>query len=270
MKLDRERLAEVLAADYSYYDGPTPTCTVDERLNPSASDFIGSQLTPRMTVLDVGCGDGTTLLRHRERFRRGVGIDSDPAHLDLATRGKIAAGAQNVDFLLLDIGDLPDQPWRDHFDFVFSERGPIGYGVRGVQAALRVLRPGGLLFSEVIGDLHHQEVREVFGGAPRFNQHIRTLEQIKVATERSGVEIRVAADVVSKRYYPDVYEWLKFQCGIWAWSGQPLPSPDDPRLQLFAQRNTGPDGIEVTHHVAWVGGTKLTDPPPYDEYAHFA
>jgi hypothetical protein len=106
-----------------------------------------------------------------------------------------------------------------------------------------------MIFAEVIGDLHHQEVREVFSRAPRLNQVIRTLDQVKVAMERCGVGVRVAADIVSKRYYPDIYEWLKFQCSIWAWVDSPFPAVDDPRLELFADRNTDPDGrIEVTHH----------------------
>lgn len=79
--------------------------------------------------------------------------------------------------------------------------------MRGVQAALSVLRPGGLTFSEVIGDLHHQEVREVFSQGPRFNQLVcAALDQVTVAMERGSVGLRLVADVVSKVRYPDVYE----------------------------------------------------------------
>lgn len=264
MSLDRDRLAEVLNADYSYYEGPVSKSTIDDRLNPSTSDFISTQLAPDLTVLDLGCGDGSTLLRHADRFAYGVGIYNDQSHLDLAAR---KASAANVEFLELDMDGLAEQPWEERFDFVFSERGPIGYGVKHLRTALRVLRTDGLIFSEVIGDLHHQEVREVFGGGPRFNQMIRTLDQVTVAMERNGVGIRVAADIVSKRYYPDVYEWLKFQCGIWVWAGGRPPAVDDPRLELFAERARTGEGerIEVTHHVVWVGGVKLENPAAYGE-----
>jgi SAM-dependent methyltransferase len=265
MGLDRARLADVLSADYSYYAGPTPRSRIDARLNPATQDFIGTQLRPDMTVLDVGCGNGATLLRHAGRFEHGVGIDNDKSHLDLATQAKAAGGVDNVEFLLLDIEQLTERLSEESFDFVFSERGPIGYGTVGVQAALRVLRTGGLIFSEVIGDLHHQEVRETFGQGHRFNQSITVLDQVKVAMERSGIGIRVAADIVSKVSYPDVYEWLKFQCSIWAWAGASLPAPDDPRLDRFVERTTagGSTEIETTHHVVWVGGVKLADPAPY-------
>jgi SAM-dependent methyltransferase len=270
MPLDRARLVEVLSESYSYYEGPSPVCRIDTRLNPRASDLIGSELRPDMRVLDIGCGDGATLLRHSSRFREGVGIDTDRSHLDLARKARDSAGVTNVELLHLELDDVPHHPWPELFDIVFSERGPIGYQTRGVQAALRVLRPGGLIFSEVIGDLHHQEVREVFGDPVPLNQTIRTLDQVKVAMERSGVGIRVAADLVSKRSYPDVYEWLKFQCGIWAWTGQALPMLDDPRLELFTERHSDAAGrIEVTHHVVWVGGVKLEHPPRYAEHQHF-
>jgi SAM-dependent methyltransferase len=270
MEVDRARLAEVLSADYTYYEGPTPQCRIDARLNPDAREIVGAQLHADMRVLDIGCGDGTTLLRLSPRFRHGVGIDNDRSHLDLAMKAQDSAGVANVEFLPLDVDDVPGHPWPEPFDFVFSERGPVGYHTRSVQAALRVLRTGGLIFSEVIGDLHHQEVREIFGDRARFNQNIRALDQVKVAMERSGVGIRVAADIVSKRYYPDVYEWLKFQCGIWAWTGHPLPLPDDPRFDLFTRRHSeAVGGIEVTHHVVWVGGVKLEDPPRYAEHQHF-
>jgi hypothetical protein len=52
---------------------------------------------------------------------------------------------------------LPAKRWHDRFDFVFTERGPVGYDSRSIQAALSVLKTDGLLFYEAIGDLHHQQ-----------------------------------------------------------------------------------------------------------------
>lgn len=270
MKLDRDRLAEVLAFGYSYYEGPEPDCEIDDRFHPATVEFIASQVDPTMAVLDLGCGDGDTLLRNSHRFSEGVGIDNDPAHIALATAALKQTPTHNVSFHAIDVDELPQQPWRERFDFVFSERGPLGYDVRGVQAALSTLRAGGLIFAEVIGDLHHQEVREIFGGPTRLNQLIRTTDQVRVAMERNGVTIRIAADLVSKRTYPNIYEWLKFQCSIWSWIGYPFPDPADPRLELFAQRNANDDGrIDITHHVVWVGGVKSASPTPYHEYQHF-
>lgn len=222
-----------------------------------------------MEVLDIGCGNGATLLDNAGLFRVGVGIDNDPAHLDLAER-RATGRVENVEFHGLEIDELPSQGWPDRFDLVFSERGPIGFESRSVQAALSVLRPDGVLFCECIGDLHHQEMQEFFGAGARRNQAVRAGDQVRVAMERNGVEVRIAADLITKRYYPDIYEWLQFQCSIWAWAGAPFPDPGDPRLRMFAERNTTSTGeVETTHHVVWVGGVKRSEPVGYHEAQHF-
>ncbi len=271
MELDRERLRRILEAEHSYYGSAAANYRNDDRLNPGARDLIASQFCPGMRVLDIGCGNGVTLLENCHRFSSGLGIDNDPEHIHLAEDALRESDATNVEFRLLDFLEDAEELKPESFDFVFTQRGPVGYNSFGIQAALSLLNTGGLLFCEVIGDLHHQEVRELFGTGPRLNQMISTLDQVRVAMERNGVGIRIAADIVSKRYYPDIYEWLQFQCGIWAWSGGSLPDPDDVRLGLFAERNTIQTGeIETTHHVTWVGGVKLEDGPPYWKFEHFA
>ena len=79
----------------------------------------------------------------------------------------------------------------------------------------------------------------------------------RVTMEQNGLSVRLAADIVSKRYYPDIYAWLQFQCAIWSWLGMPLPAADDPRIAWFAELNRSTTGeIETTHHVVWVAGIK--------------
>ncbi len=101
----------------------------------------------------------------------------------------------------------------------------------------------------------------MFGG--RRRQPVSVLDTVSVAFERGGVDIRIAASLISRRYYPDIYEWLKSQCSIWAWSGTPLPAPDDPRLELFARRAADRGRIATTHHVVVVGGAKVAGGSPY-------
>ena len=262
MSLDHSRLEEILEADHSYYGSRPANYRNDTRLNASAPEFIARHFTPDMRVLDIGCGSGETLLQYSDRFREGVGVDYDADHIRLAEDALKASGVGNVTFRHVDFHQRGEDLVAESFDYVFSERGLAAYSTGVVQAALEVLGTGGLLFCEVIGDLHHQEVKELFGDGPRLHQSIRTSDQVRVALERCGVSIRIAADIVAKRYYPSIYEWLQFQCSIWAWSGGPLPSPEDERLRLFAERNTTPSGeIETTHHVVWVGGVKMASSP---------
>lgn len=293
MELEQEKLTAILEACYSYYRSRTESFGEDDRLSPNARDFIASQLRPAMRVLDIGCGNGATLLEHCHRFASGLGVDHDPAHVGLAEEALRESECTNVEFRLLDFPGDAHELEPESFDIAFTERGPIGYDSHGIQAALRVLKDDGLLFCEMIGNMHHQEVAETFGPlavagmngdvttlhqqevARTFGpgqtclphqETIRTLDQARAAMERNGVSIRIAADIVRKRYYPSFYDWLQFQCRIWTWSGKPLPSPDDARFPLFAERNTIPSGeIETTHHVVWVGGVKRSGDSHYDE-----
>jgi SAM-dependent methyltransferase len=270
MELDQQQIRSILGAEHSYYCAE-PEFRDEGWPNPGAPDLIRSLLRQDMHVLDIGCGRGATLLDHCTLFASGVGIDHENVHVALGEAAKVERGVDNVSFVHLDVVDLPRQGWGGRFDLVFSERGPVGYDSRSVQAALSVLRIGGFLFCELIGELHHQEVREIFEFRPRMNQVIGVADQVRVAMERNGVGVRFAADLVSKRLYPSVYDWLQFQSSIWAWVGKPFPAANDPRFSLFAERNSRASGeIETTHHVVWVGGVKLAEPPPYAEAAHFS
>ena len=123
------------------------------------------------------CGSGATLLKNGHRFASGLGIDDDPARIGLAEEALRRKGRSNVELRLLDFLEDGHELEPESFDFVFSERGPIGYDSYGIQAALRVLMDDGLLFREMIGNLHHQEVAGIFGPSLPLNQMIRTMGQ---------------------------------------------------------------------------------------------
>jgi SAM-dependent methyltransferase len=253
MDLDQNRLKTILERDHSFY-GLAAVYREDERLLPGTQDFILTQFKPDMRVLDVGCGNGATLTRAHNRFEYGLGIDKDPEHLRMAEDKLKESGATNVEFRLLDFEENPGILEPESFDFVFSERGPMDNSFL-IRAALETLRPGGLLFNEVIGKHHLHEVFQIFKRPP--DPDVLPSEQILAEMERNGVDIRIVADLYGKRIYPDVYEWLQFQCSIWSYIIEPFPEPDDPRIRLFAEQNALASGeIKVTHHVTWIGGVK--------------
>ena len=270
MELGEDRLRAILSDTHSFYGSKPAQYRTDEWVSPNARDLIVAQFRSDSRVLDIGCGNGVTLLENWGAFRTGVGIDNDPEHIQMAEDRLKSEKVQNVEFRQLDFLKEGEQLEAESFDFVYSERSPIGYDSYSVQAALRVLKPGGSIFCELIGELHHQEVKELFDTGPRRTQMITVSDQMRVAMERNGVEILLSADIIGNRYYPDIYEWLQFQCSIWAWGGGSLPSPDDIRLGQFAERNTIPSGeIKTTHHVAWVGGVKIAGESPYPTFRHF-
>ena len=161
--LDKDRLKAILEAEHSYYGSRFAQLRDDDRLTANAREFIAAHLRPEMRVLDIGCGNGMTLVENSHRFGSGLGVDNDPAHIELAETALQQKGCTNVEFRLLEFPEDVCQLEPESFDFAFTERGPIGYDGYGIQAALRVLRDDSLLFCEMIGNLHHQEVAEIFG-----------------------------------------------------------------------------------------------------------
>jgi len=91
------------------------------------------------------------LLEHNTSLHAGLGIDYDPDNLHLAEEAKRIQGIRNVEFRLLDFPREVAQLQPESFDVVFSLRGPVGDSSPAIQAALHLLRPAGLLFSEEIG-----------------------------------------------------------------------------------------------------------------------
>ena len=254
MELDEKRLKRIIERDHTFYDTAL-TFRRDTRLHPGTGDFILSQFDRNMRVLDIGCGNGDTLIKGHDRFAYGLGIDNDAEHLRMAEKALIESGTTNIELRLLDFEQNSDSLDSESFDFVFSQRGPLDVTTSTIRASTRILKPNGLILNEQIGKQHLQEVNRVFERTEDPTE--MTLEQIRAEMETCGIEIRAVADFYSKRIYPDIYEWFRFQTNIWSWLGEPLPEPDDPRIQLFAEQNAAANGeIQVTHHVVWLGGVK--------------
>jgi SAM-dependent methyltransferase len=258
MRLDKDRIREILKAEHSYYGGGREIPhRDDDRWKITWDHLIAPHLTPDMHILDVGCGKGHFLLELSSYFKSGLGIDIDPDFLQMAEDEKRKAGISNVDFLLL---DYPRENYRleaGSFDMLVSNRGPIGDSPAQVRAAYTLLKPGGLLICQEIAELHHKEAMEAFEPASFKKARIRRADELIVMLESNGFDVRLSADFYTKTFYRDIYTWLEAECNLRAWLGIPLPEEDDPRLALFAEHTTTSAGeIETTNHVCWVAGVK--------------
>ena len=257
MTLNLEHIQTILNARHFYYAEQNHPPRTDERWSLGFyTDFMLRHLTPSMHVLDVGCGKGHILMEMVHGFQYGLGIDNDPEHIQMAEEAKRAAGVTNVDFRLLEYPGQAAQLPAESFDLLMSIRGPLPDTLEGIQAAYRLLRPDGLLFCQEIGELHYQEVTEVFGRAqeaPEGSGSKRHWDML----QKNGFDVRLAADNLTKLYFRDIYTWFDYQCNLWTWLGVPLPEADDPRIALMAERHSNPAGeIALTAHVFWIAAVK--------------
>jgi len=164
-------------------------------LVPPIEEVLRSAFSSCGCVLDVGCGDGHTLLDNAGLFERGIGVDDSEYMLGIARTAQARRGISNVEFRY---GKGIELPFDDaSFDLVFSQRGPLGHNDGTLAEALRVLHKRGLILVETGGD---------FG----------TLQTEKARFEKQGVEVQLAATFTEKLLFPDCYEFFRHYCVSWS------------------------------------------------------
>lgn len=263
--IDYEKIAEIVqTAGREYYDKEACRFERERLLAQTVPDELRRELSPEMRVLDIGCGNGRTLIELSGLFAEGVGIDNDPAHLEQAQRNQADSRAANVTFVEGRADNLPLEP--ESFDVVFSERGPLSGSDVNTANAARVLRKGGRLLTECPGPHSHYEVGYIFEpdalAVHRCSQ-TANLDGICAVLARNGIDVRLACSFVETWVFPDVYEWLRYHMSQWDYCGgqrfDAWPVPDELKhgLQRFCRMTADEAGcIRITNHRLWAGGVK--------------
>lgn len=123
------------------------------------------------SALDVGCGEGWLVRELSRRVGRVVGLDPDPASIDLARE---LTDAGNVEYVAADLFSAPIGP--ESFDVVVSVASLHHMDeAAGLQRMAELLRPGGVL--AVVGLARTRTVRDFIwdlGGTVATRAHSRT------------------------------------------------------------------------------------------------
>lgn len=153
---------------------------------PDFFSFLLQQVDRDKTVLDLGCGSGELALRLAPYCRKIIGIDFYRRYIATANKDKKNKGAKNISFRVCDARRLPFR--KNSFDLVYSSRGPLSADEDFLREADRVLKPGGLLAEETIGETDKIEVKRAFGRGQNFPFTIKKLTAVKRLLSKFGLK----------------------------------------------------------------------------------
>lgn len=117
------------AASISAWDSVAQDYVGDVALGPEGDEFLRSlrqktPLTPKMRVLDVGCGAGAYALALASQAAEVVGVDFSPKMIEAARRSAARAHRANVSFLERDWHRCSSEEFRGRFDLAFAHTTP--------------------------------------------------------------------------------------------------------------------------------------------------
>lgn len=122
----------------------------DEAAYQKKLQITQSLLRPDMTLLEFGCGTGTTALKHAPLVDRILAIDISARMLEIAEQKAEAAGADNVAFVRASIDDFtaPD----NSFDMVLglSILHLLADRDLAIAKVHKMLKPGGVFVSSTV------------------------------------------------------------------------------------------------------------------------
>jgi len=107
-------------------------------------------LTPSSSVLEFGCGTGSTALTHAVKVKNIVAIDSSGKMIDIANRKVQESGPKNVEFIKATLFDLPHK--SESFDAVLGLN--VLHLIDDMDAAIKksfdLLKPGGVFVTSTV------------------------------------------------------------------------------------------------------------------------
>ncbi|MBU0570004.1 class I SAM-dependent methyltransferase [Patescibacteria group bacterium] len=154
---------------------------------PNFFEYLKKFGNKNFKVLDLGCGSGELTLKLSPFFKEIVGIDPFDDYIKSAENLKRAIKVGNVIFKVADGKNLPFED--DYFDIVFSSRGPLSANIDFIRESFRVLKKGGLMIEETIGEKDKIELKKIFGRGQNYPNSETKLESVKELLAQSGMKL---------------------------------------------------------------------------------
>jgi ubiquinone/menaquinone biosynthesis C-methylase UbiE/DNA-binding transcriptional ArsR family regulator len=119
-------------------------------------------LLPRMTIADLGSGDGGSAVLLSQNAVKVIGVDSSEKMLAVARDRVQRAGISNVDFRLGEMEELPIDGAAVDLVFFSQSLHHAAHPERALREAARILRPGGRIVILDLAKHRFEEARELY------------------------------------------------------------------------------------------------------------
>ncbi len=150
-------------------------------------------------MIDIGCGRGEFTLDVAKVATRVLGIDFSTKAIAKALENGQANRVDNVEFKIADARRIPypDQS----FDLAFSRRGPAVESLQTITEAYRVLRRGGRLIQQEIGERDKLNWKQVFGRGQNYPFKGRIVEEKERLLAEAGFRNIEAREFEATEYF---------------------------------------------------------------------
>jgi SAM-dependent methyltransferase len=206
------------------------------------SSVVRSYLKPTDRVLDIGTGGGEIFLSLAPNIGKGIGIDHNPAMIEMAKSNQSRMAVSNIEFIEMDGSNL--QLEANGFDIVLLRHLRVY-----VNEIVRVLRPGGYFITQMVGKQSSKNFMEAFGwtSASFGSDWWQPVGELAQQFEEKGCHI------VAQGEY-DVGYWFKDMASFVFWMVS-VPWPEDIELgkhwqniNRILETSTTNRGIETNEH----------------------
>ncbi len=216
---------------------------------PNFFEYLKKFTNKNFKVLDLGCGSGELTLKFSPFLKEIVGIDPFDDYIKSAEKLKKETDIKNVIFKIADGKNLPFED--EYFDIVFSSRGPLSANNDFIRESFRVLKKGGLMIEETIGEEDKIELKKIFGRGQNYPYQETKLELVKKMLAQCGMNL------VKSKYFKYYQVYSSINDVIETLERAPIiPDFDKAKDKSYLEeidRKLNKKGIKLSNHrLFWV------------------
>ncbi|MEK7159844.1 MAG: methyltransferase domain-containing protein [Patescibacteria group bacterium] len=171
---------------------------------PNFFEYLKRFADKTFRVLDLGCGSGELTLKLSPFFKEIVGIDPFVDYIKSAEKLKKETDIKNVIFKVADGKNLPFED--EYFDIIFSSRSPLSANIDFMRESFRVLKKGGLMVEETIGEKDKIELKKIFGRGQGYPTQETKLESVQKLLKQSEMKLIESKYFMFYQVYPSINE----------------------------------------------------------------